>query len=154
MQLKHKLVGGCGVTLLVQPIASEWSTAPTRAHHWHPILLFKTREKTQAIGLPMFQVKEKSLVISNPFVILPSSWTLSMACFPRLQEIGQQSQIQVYYFRNKHNGQKDWTSHVSVPHLLILGSRAQEPQLLKSGSPRAHLHSKRSHCSEKPTHHK
>ena len=37
-----------------------------------------------------------------------------------------------------------------VPQLLNLRSRAHKPQLLKPVHPRASLHSKRSHCSEKP----
>lgn len=63
----------------------------------------------------MFQVKEKSMFLYKSFFLLSLPCILSMAYFPRSQEIGQQSQICVYYVKDKHNGQEDWASHV---HLL------------------------------------
>ena len=82
-QLKHKLVGECGDSLHVQTIESESGQQPAREQsspaHRQP-LLFKTR-KTRAAGLPMFQVKEKSMFLYKSFFLLSypacSPWPIS-----------------------------------------------------------------------------
>ena len=47
-----------------------------------------------------------------------------------------------------------WSNEARAPQLLSLRSRAREPQLLKPAHLEPVLRNKRSHCNEKPTHHK
>ena len=55
-----------------------------------------------------------------------------------------------------------WSNEARAPQLLNLRSRAQEPQLLNPCAPTTEAHTprarapqqERSHCNEKPAHHK
>lgn len=67
----------------------------------------------------MVPVQEGSRFLHNPSFLPSLLWMLSMPHLPRSQEIGQQSKILVYYFRNTQNGQDDWNSQVNLFKLFV-----------------------------------
>lgn len=109
MKPKHKLVDEGRVTGQVQSTESEWPAAP------RPIdsSSLPNQEDSSHRSSCVSGQGEKHIALQS-VLPLSSCWFFSMSCLPRSQEIGQQSRILVYYFRDKHNGQDNWTSLVNL----------------------------------------
>lgn len=124
MKLKNKLVDKCGVTLRVQSIESERPTAPRNQSSRstpillpsHPFSFFWTRKRLvfKLQGFLCFRPRRKAC---SP--ISHSSFSPYPGCSPCPisqddNRLASKSQILIYYFRDKHDGQEDWPSQVSL----------------------------------------
>lgn len=109
MKPKHKLVDEGRVMGQVQSTESEWPAAPRPIYSSS----LPNQEDSSHRSSCVSGQGEKHIALQS-VLPLSSCWFFSMSCLPRSQEIGQQSRILVYYFRDKHNGQDNWTSLVNL----------------------------------------